>query len=442
MKVFVAPAVAVIAALAGMSASGAISMPSVSSVVPASVPQGASGVSMTLAGVDFRTGATVVVGQGIAASSTVIDSATQLRTNLAVPAFATGPVDVTVKNTDGGVAVCRGCLNITVGPKVSTTAVGASTTTPRPVAPGTWIPTFADEFSGTTLNASKWATKSFAESDGQQGNAGGNQQLEWNQPQNCSVGGGALTITARPDNITSPSGHHYSWSSCLITSTPSYAFRYGFIEERAMLPSQGGFWPALWTWQIPSIHEHIETDAYEYYSSDRTRLYLTQHSGFLGACQYTLPFDPATSFHTYGVDIEPGGTTWYVDGVSVCMVAGTSTGMANIISDLFVHSLRPPAAGTVERKRVDYIRAWRRTPPRLSKASPNATVTLTGFDLAPGATAWILGVTVTQTTVLSAKQLRFRATVAPWAKPGLHAVVVTNPDGGRHVCWGCIALGP
>src|SRR6478735_5062922 len=95
--------------------------------------------------------------------------------------------------------------------------------------------------------------------------------------------------------------------------------------------------------------------------------------------------------------------------------AGTSTGMTNIISDLFVHSLRPPSAGSVERKRVDYIRAWRRATPKLSKASPDAIVTLTGFHLVPGATAWIRGVTVTQTTVLDGKQLRFRATVAPKA---------------------------
>jgi hypothetical protein len=41
-----------------------------------------------------------------------------------------------------------------------------------------------------------------------------------------------------------------------------------------------------------------------------------------------------------------------------------------------------------------------------------------------------------------AKQLRFRATVAPKATLGLRAVIVTNPDGGRHVCYGCITLGP
>jgi hypothetical protein len=421
-RVVVATIVAAAAALVGISASGAISAPKLSSVVPGVLAQGASDVRLTLAGSEFQAGTKVVAGNGIAASSTVIDSATQLRTNLVVPAFAAlGPVDVTVKNPDGGVGVCRGCLNVTPGPKVSTAAVGMSITSPLPAAPGSWVPAFADEFPGTTLNTKKWATKSFAESDGQQGNAGSNQQLEWNQPQNCTVGYGALTITARPDNITSPSGHHYDWSSCLITSTPSYAFQYGFIEERAQLPSRGGFWPALWTWQVPRAGTHIETDAYEYYSSDRTRLYLTQHSQPLGACDYTPPFDPGTSFHTYGVDIEPGGTTWYVDGVSVCMVPGTSPGLTNIISDLFVHSLRPPAAGTVERKRIDYIRAWHRATPRLSKASAGATVRLTGFNLVPGATATISGVNVTQATVLSAKQLRFQARVAPNATLGARA---------------------
>lgn len=232
----------------------------------------------------------------------------------------------------------------------ASTPVGAS---------GTWKLKFADEFNGSALDMSKWATKSSAESDNGQGNKG-NQQLEWNQASNCSVSGGLLTITAKPDSITSPSGQHYDWSSCLITSSPLYAFRYGYIEERAKFPAQTGFWPGFWTWQAPGVNQWIETDAYEYYSDNRTRLYQTQHSGTGGGCTPTLPFDPSAGFHTYGVAIESTGTTWYVDGQRTCKVSATSSGMTNILSNMFVYSQIPPAAGTVATKQVDYIRAWQR----------------------------------------------------------------------------------
>ena len=234
--------------------------------------------------------------------------------------------------------------------------------TPEPLGVGgSWALTFSDEFSGTALDASKWATTSSAEADHGQGNPG-NQQLEWDQAQNCSVGNGVLSITAKPDNITSPSGQHYNWSSCLITSTPSYAFRYGYIEERAQFPANKGFWPAFWTWQAPG-GPYIESDVYEYYSDNHTRLYLTQHSGSGGGCNITLPFDPSAGMHVYGMAILPTGSDWYVDGVKVCHAAGTSTGMTNIIDDNFVYSGNgnrglQPASGSIGVKTIDYIRAW------------------------------------------------------------------------------------
>ena len=77
---------------------------------------------------------------------------------------------------------------------------------------------------------------------------------------------------------------------------------------------------------------------YEYYSDNHTRLYLTQHSGSGGGCHYTPPFDPAAGMHVYGMDIEPTGSDWYVDGVKVCHATGTSSGMTNIIDDNFVYS--------------------------------------------------------------------------------------------------------
>ena len=252
-------------------------------------------------------------------------------------------------------------------PSTTSTTVAAPVTTTTTTAPavssvplgvaGSWRLLFADEFSGSAVDTSKWAFTSSAEADNGQGNKG-NQQLEWNQAANCSVGNGALTITAKPDSITSPSGVHYDWSSCLITSSPSYAFQYGYIEERAKFPAQAGFWPGFWTWQVPGLNQWVETDAYEYYSDNPSRLYLTQHSGSGGQCVVNPGFDPSGGFHTYGVDVEPTGTTWYLDGKAVCSVAGTAGGMSNIITNMFVYSQLPPAPGTVAQKQVDYIRAW------------------------------------------------------------------------------------
>jgi hypothetical protein len=228
-----------------------------------------------------------------------------------------------------------------------------------PLGPGgTWNLKFQDEFSGTGVDWSKWADNSSAESDAGHGNLS-NQQLEWNQGANCSVSNGTLKETAKPDSVTSVAGNHYNWSSCLLTTTPSYAFQYGYMETRAKLPAPKGFWPAFWTWQAAGNNTWTETDNYEFYSDNHSRLYLSQHSGSGGGCQLSnLGFDPTSSFHVYGADIEPGGTDFYVDGAKVCSAAGTSTGPTNIILDNFVYSPIPPASGTTAIHEVDYVRAW------------------------------------------------------------------------------------
>jgi beta-glucanase (GH16 family) len=229
--------------------------------------------------------------------------------------------------------------------------------TPSPVGPaGSWALAFNDDFNGTAVDWTRWADSSSAEADQGHGNKG-NQQLEWNQGANCTVSNGVLHMTAKRENHGS-----YTWTSCLITSTPSYSFQYGYIEERAQLPAAKGFWPAFWTWSTG--HTYIETDAYEFQSDNHRRLHLTQHSGRGGGCTVELGFDPTAGMHVYGVDIEPTGTTWYLDGDAVCSKPGTSPGKTALISDNFVYSAVPPDPGTTSaRKDVDYIRAYVSRPP-------------------------------------------------------------------------------
>jgi beta-glucanase (GH16 family) len=251
-----------------------------------------------------------------------------------------------------------GCTRWTSGATVE-----AAHGPPRPLGQDArWKLTFSDEFDGSSLDRSRWSDHSSAEPDAGRGNLG-NQQLEWNQAANCALSGGQLVMTARRQQVTSPAtGQRYGWTSCLITTRGSFAFHYGYLEERSILPGVTGFWPAFWTWQAGDVGRHIETDVYEFFSDNRTRLYGTQYSSPGGRCDWKPRFDPSTDWHTYGVAIQPNGTSWYVDGKRVCRTAATSAGLTNIISNLAVYSKIPPSAATsTATKRVDYIRAWARS---------------------------------------------------------------------------------
>lgn len=93
---------------------------------PASAGQGALNRSVSLAGVNFKAGATVSFGAGITVTSVTVNSSTQITVTLNVdPAAAIGPRNVTVTNLCDP-ASPPGC----VGP--SSTLAGAFTVTPAP----------------------------------------------------------------------------------------------------------------------------------------------------------------------------------------------------------------------------------------------------------------------------------------------------------------------
>jgi beta-glucanase (GH16 family) len=233
--------------------------------------------------------------------------------------------------------------------------------TPLPLgSDGRWAMAFADEFDGASLDTGRWTDTSSAESDDGHGNKG-NRQLEWNRAANCRLTDGELVLTAKRERFVAPSGERYDWTSCLLSTAPSYAFRYGFVEERAILPAPKGFWPAFWTWQAPGVERPVETDVYEFYSARPDQLLFIQHSGKRGECEWRPNFDPSKDWHTYGAAIEPDGTTWYVDGVQVCHTTATSDADTNVITNLAVDAEHPPAGATMTAtKRVDYVRAWAR----------------------------------------------------------------------------------
>ncbi|MEH6420887.1 glycoside hydrolase family 16 protein [Pseudomonas sp. CGJS7] len=245
-------------------------------------------------------------------------------------------------------------------------AAPSNPSTTRPLGAGTnWVYKFGDEFNATAVDWNKWADNSSAESDNGHGNPG-NQQLEWNHAANCSIKNGALNMLAKRERVRSPSGNTYDWTSCLLSSHKRYNFRYGFIEARMKLPAVAGFWPAFWTFQAPGAQQWNETDVFEYYSDNKSRLYLNQYVVKNGVEQtdyfpLDIRFDPSADYHVYGADIAPDATRFYIDGKLVRTTSNVSQIESSILVDHFVYSIKPPAASTQSAVTyVDYIRAWQR----------------------------------------------------------------------------------
>lgn len=237
----------------------------------------------------------------------------------------------------------------------------ASAAAPKPLGPtGNWNLVFSDEFNGKSVNWRKWTDRSSSQSDNGRGNKK-NKQLEWNRGANCSVSKGVLTQTAKRTKIKSPSGIKYKWTSCLLTTTPSFSFQYGYIEIRSKLPAKNGFWPSFWTWQTPSNNRWTETDVYEFFSDNPKALYVAQQSGRAAGCTVKKhKFNPSKGYHVYGADIKPNGTVFYIDGKEVCSTLSTSTGPTNIIISNFVYSKKPPKGKAKGKHQIDYVRAWQR----------------------------------------------------------------------------------
>jgi outer membrane protein assembly factor BamB len=103
----------VLAASIPSAVASAVSAPTITSVTPNSLPQGASGSAVVVKGTNFVSGAKVTSHSGITAVTTFV-SATQLDLSVKVAAAeAPGAYNVIVTNPDGGKFKCTGCLTVT-----------------------------------------------------------------------------------------------------------------------------------------------------------------------------------------------------------------------------------------------------------------------------------------------------------------------------------------
>jgi glycosyltransferase involved in cell wall biosynthesis len=141
---------------------------------------------------------------------------------------------------------------------------------------------------------------------------------------------GLLEIEARKG----PDG---KWQSGLLASAKAsgggFAQRYGYFEARMELPPGPGTWPGFWlnsSQRTDDKKQGVEIDVIEYYGQFP--------DGYHSAIHVWDKIDPKQSrvqdhivevpsgsltsgFHTFGVDVEPDTTTFYLDRIETWKVA-------------------------------------------------------------------------------------------------------------------------
>ena len=176
---------------------------------------------------------------------------------------------------------------------------------------------WSDEFNGSSVDPGKWHVR----------NATYNSyELSYltSRPQNVSVSGGALTITARRESM---GGRQYT--SGYLDTIGKAQWRYGRFEMRAKLPltagTSKGLWPAFW---MRSVTQPAELDVMEAVGSATggttwDRVVHTIHQDTNGTLDHqghetTLPSgELPTDWHTYAVEWEPGSMRFYLDDALV-----------------------------------------------------------------------------------------------------------------------------
>ncbi|WP_067503878.1 family 16 glycosylhydrolase [Actinoplanes sp. TFC3] len=190
----------------------------------------------------------------------------------------------------------------------------------------TWKLAWADEFTGSTLDAGKWNLRNGEARDVDLG-------CNVDSPENTFVSGGLLTLRALRKPVPCGSQTRQFTQSYLDTMGKA-SWTYGRFEIRAKSPTtptgSTGIWPAFWL--RPDDGGNGEIDVTELpggtaWHSQATASIFWDYTPVKQDLRVTLPGGgtPADGFHTYATEWSATSLKWYYDGQLVWTRDRTTT---------------------------------------------------------------------------------------------------------------------
>jgi hypothetical protein len=362
------------------------STPTISTVSPAALGQGATNVDVTIIGTNFVAGSVITDGTGVTVNSTTYVSPTQLTANITVPgSTTTGARNLTVTNPDTSFSTKSGALTINARPTITSTTPASQALgyTGNVTVTGTgFVNGAAANFgSGITVNSTTYVSATSLTA-------------------NITIGTGAVT-GARTVSVTNPDfGNN-------VSATNVFA-----VYDPAAAPTITSISPVA-----------------------------------LAAGLTSVPFTVnGTNFAT-GATVTVSGTlvTVAVSSVTPTQITGTitattaaTTGVRNItVTNLDTQTVTGTGLLTVTARPA----ATFASPVSGVQGATNLNVTITGSGFVAGAPLAAVfsntGITVNSTTFVDATHIIANVNIAA-AATGTSTITVTNGDGNTTAASGTI----
>lgn len=191
-------------------------------------------------------------------------------------------------------------------------------------APKSWKLTFDSDFTGSTLNTKKYATCYYWAINSATGctNYGSsNAEKEWYLPSQVKVSNGTLHLTAQLKRTAGLNAkgkpEDFACRSGMVTTLPSYSFKYGDAQMVARLPSGNGLWSAFWL-AAANKKWPPEIDIFEHWSAEpEAKVYLHPLGGPRQGGPVAAVSDLFKGWHTFTLHWTKNSLTWYIDNYEV-----------------------------------------------------------------------------------------------------------------------------